>query len=67
MAEQKNEQDQMAGFKRMGVMGDWEHPYKTMNKGFEADEVRVFGKMYQNGHIYKAVSYTHLDVYKRQF
>ena len=24
---------QMAGFKRMGVMGDWEHPYKTMNKG----------------------------------
>ena len=46
---------QMAGFKRMGVMGDWEHPYKTMNKGFEADEVRVFGKMYQNGHIYKGL------------
>ena len=46
---------QMAGFKRMGVMGDWEHPYKTMNKGFESDEVRVFGKMYQNGHIYKGL------------
>ena len=46
---------QMAGFKRMGVMGDWEHPYKTMNKGFESEEVRVFGKMYQNGHIYKGL------------
>ena len=31
---------QMAGFKRMGVLGDWEHPYKTMNQGFEAEEVR---------------------------
>ena len=46
---------QMAGFKRMGVIGDWEHPYKTMNPGFEADEVRVFGKMYRNGHIYKGL------------
>ncbi|MBQ2145648.1 MAG: isoleucine--tRNA ligase, partial [Oscillospiraceae bacterium] len=44
---------QREGFKRLGVIGDWEHPYKTMNKGFEADEVRVFGKMYKNGHIYK--------------
>ena len=46
---------QMDGFKRMGVVADWEHPYKTMNKGFEADEVRVFGKMYRNGHIYKGL------------
>jgi len=46
---------QMQGFKRMGVIGDWEHPYKTMDKGFEADEVRVFGKMYANGHIYKGL------------
>ncbi len=46
---------QMDGFKRLGVIGDWEHPYKTMDKGFEADEVRVFGKMYQNGHIYKGL------------
>ena len=44
---------QREGFKRLGVVGDWDHPYKTMNKGFEADEVRVFGKMYKNGHIYK--------------
>ena len=46
---------QRDGFKRMGVVGDWEHPYKTMDPGFEAQEVRVFGKMYQNGHIYKGL------------
>ena len=28
---------QRNGFKRLGVIGDWEHPYKTMNKGFEAE------------------------------
>ena len=46
---------QREGFKRLGVIADWEHPYKTMNKGFEADEVRIFGKMYGNGHIYKGL------------
>ncbi len=46
---------QRDGFKRMGVVGDWEHPYKTMDPGFEAQEVRVFGKMYRNGHIYKGL------------
>ena len=46
---------QREGFKRLGVIGDWDNPYKTMNKGFEADEVRVFGKMYANGHIYKGL------------
>ena len=44
---------QREGFKRLGVIGDWDHPYKTMSRGFEADEVRIFGKMYRNGHIYK--------------
>ena len=46
---------QREGFKRMGVIGDWEHPYKTMDPGFEAMETRVFGKMYKNGHIYKGL------------
>ena len=46
---------QMAGFRRMGVVGDWEHPYKTMNKGFEAEEVKVFGEMYKKGYIYKGL------------
>ena len=46
---------QMQGFKRMGVVGDWEHPYKTMDKGFEAAEVKVFGEMYKKGYIYKGL------------
>ena len=46
---------QREGFKRLGVVGDWEHPYRTMAKGFEADEIRIFGKMYKNGHIYKGL------------
>jgi len=46
---------QMAGFKRMGVVGDWEHPYKTMNKQFEAEEVKIFGAMFKKGYIYKGL------------
>ncbi len=46
---------QMDGFKRMGVIGDWEHPYKTMDPGFEAEEVKIFGKMFQKGYIYKGL------------
>lgn len=48
-------QRQMTEFKRLGVIGDWEHPYRTMDKGFEADEIRIFGMMYKNGHIYKGL------------
>ena len=44
---------QMDAFKRMGVIGDWEHPYLTMNPGFEAEEVKVLGAMYKKGYIYK--------------
>ena len=46
---------QMEGFKRLGVVGDWEHPYKTMNPSFEAEEVKVFGEMYKKGYIYKGL------------
>ena len=46
---------QMEGFKRIGVLGDWEHPYKTMDPGFEAEEVKVFGAMYKKGYIYKGL------------
>ena len=46
---------QMEGFRRIGVLGDWEHPYKTMDPGFEAEEVKVFGKMYAKGYIYKGL------------
>ena len=46
---------QMEGFKRMGVVGDWEHPYKTMDPGFEAEEVKIFGEMFRKGYIYKGL------------
>ena len=46
---------QREGFKRMGVIGDWEHPYKTMDPSFEAEEVKVFGEMYKKGYIYKGL------------
>ena len=46
---------QREGFKRLGVVGDWDHPYMTMDKGFEAEEVKVFGEMFKKGYIYKGL------------
>ncbi|MBO5040619.1 MAG: isoleucine--tRNA ligase [Clostridia bacterium] len=48
-------QKQMAGFKRLGVIGDWERPYRTMDKHFEAQEVKIFGNMFDKGYIYKGL------------
>ena len=48
-------QRQMAGFKRLGVVGNWKHPYRTMDKHFEAQEVKVFGRMFDKGYIYKGL------------
>ena len=42
-------------FKRLGVLADWDDPYCTMDKSFEAEEVRVFGEMYRKGYIYKGL------------
>jgi isoleucyl-tRNA synthetase len=40
-------------FIRLGVLGEWDTPYLTMNPSFEAEEVKVFGKMYEKGYIYR--------------
>lgn len=40
-------------FKRLGVFGDWEHPYLTMSYGYEAAIIREFGKFVQNKGVYK--------------
>ena len=48
-------QKQMTGFKRLGVVGDWANPYRTMDKHFEAQEVKVFGRMFDKGYIYKGL------------
>ncbi len=44
---------QMKDFKRLGVMADWDHPYITLQPKYEAEEIRIFGKMYEKGYIYK--------------
>ncbi len=48
-------QRQMKGFKRLGVVGDWAHPYRTMDRHFEAQEVKIFGRMFDKGYIYKGL------------
>src|SRR6266478_1437659 len=40
-------------FKRLGVLGDWEHPYLTMTPDYEAAIVREFGKVVKAGGVYK--------------
>ena len=46
---------QTEGFKRLGVLGDWEKPYITLKPEYEARQIGVFGKMYQQGYIYKGL------------
>ena len=44
---------QKESFQRLGVRGDWENPYLTLNHEFEAREIGVFGEMAKKGYIYK--------------
>lgn len=44
---------QKADFIRLGVLGDWDNPYLTMNFKTEADIIRALGKIYQNGYLYQ--------------
>lgn len=46
---------QTEGFQRLGVLGDWEHPYITLEPEFEARQIGVFADMYQKGYIYKGL------------
>ncbi|WP_162164038.1 isoleucine--tRNA ligase [Acholeplasma hippikon] len=46
---------QKAQFKRLGILGDWDHPYLTLDKTFVADQIRVFGQMVENRLIYKGL------------
>ena len=42
---------QREDFKRLGVFGEWDKPYRTMDFSYEADIIRALGKIYVNGHI----------------
>ena len=46
---------QREDFKRLGISGDWQNPYLTLDPVYEAAEVRVFGKMAELGYIYKGL------------
>lgn len=46
---------QKSQFKRLGVRGDWDHPYLTLNPDFEAQQIRLFGRMVNKGYIYKGL------------
>ncbi|MEM9948977.1 MAG: isoleucine--tRNA ligase [Cyanobacteria bacterium P01_D01_bin.36] len=50
---------QSAGFQRYGVWGDWEKPYMTLQPEYEAAQLGVFGKMVENGHIYRGLRSVH--------
>ena len=44
---------QRTQFKRLGVLGDWENPYLTLNKEYEADELRMFADIVAKGFVYR--------------
>jgi isoleucyl-tRNA synthetase len=46
-------------FKRLGVLGDWDHPYLTMMPRFEAEQLRAFAVIIKNGHVYKGYKPVH--------
>ena len=51
--------NQREDFKRMGVVGDWDDPYLTMNFWFEANIVRTLGKIIDNGHLQQGFKPVH--------
>jgi len=46
---------QMVDFKRLGVLGDWDHPYKTMNYANEAAELRALKRVMERGFVYRGL------------
>ncbi|MBK7249569.1 MAG: isoleucine--tRNA ligase [Gammaproteobacteria bacterium] len=50
---------QREDFRRLGVLGDWEHPYLTMHPRYEATQIRAFGRIIANGHLYKGAKPVH--------
>jgi len=48
-------EEQKAGFVRLGVLGDWDNPYLTMNFANEAGEIRALAEMVKNGFVFKGL------------
>lgn len=56
---EKQINSQRTSFIRLGVIGDWEHPYRTMDFQYEADIIRALAKITRNGHLYKGYKPVH--------
>jgi isoleucyl-tRNA synthetase len=56
---QEQVNQQRLDFKRLGVLGDWNRPYLTMAPRYEAQQLRAFGRVIENGHLYKGVKPVH--------
>ncbi|GJM09459.1 MAG: isoleucine--tRNA ligase [Lysobacteraceae bacterium] len=50
---------QRADFKRLGVLGEWDNPYRTMDFAYEADIVRALAKIVENGHLEQGAKPVH--------
>lgn len=50
---------QREDFKRLGILGEWENPYQTMNYQYQADIVRVFSRFVERGSVYKGMRPVH--------
>ena len=50
---------QRTDFKRLGVFGDWDRPYLTMDPRYEAQQIRALGKIIRNGHLYRGAKPVH--------
>jgi len=50
---------QQAGFERWGIWADWQQPYLTLHKSYEAAQIGVFGQMVLAGHIYRGLKPVH--------
>ncbi|MDR0405427.1 MAG: isoleucine--tRNA ligase, partial [Clostridiales bacterium] len=48
-------ENQRRQFQRLGVLGDWEHPYITLTPEYEGKQIEIFGEMAKRGYIYKGL------------
>ena len=48
-------EDQRRQFERLGILGDWAHPYLTLKNEYVAKQVEIFGRMAEKGYIYKGL------------
>jgi len=51
--------EQRRDFRRLGILGDWDNPYLTMDPRYEAEQLRAFARILANGHVYRGYKPVH--------